>query len=46
MLNNRRVNWVLVPSESSLANMLKVTGQWTVIHEDETAVLFQRNTPI
>jgi hypothetical protein len=26
--------------------MLKVTGQWTVIHEDETAVLFQRNTPI
>ena len=46
MLNNRRVNWVLVPSESSPANMLKVTGQWTVIHEDETAVLFQRNTPI
>jgi hypothetical protein len=46
MLNNRRVNRVLVPSESSLANMLKVTGQWTVIHENETAVLFQRNTPI
>jgi hypothetical protein len=46
MLNKRRVNWVLVPSESSLANMLKVTGQWTVIHEDETSVLFQRNTTI
>jgi hypothetical protein len=46
MLNNRRVNWVLVPSESSLANMLRVTGQWTVTHEDETAALFQRTVPI
>jgi hypothetical protein len=46
MLNKRWVRWVLVPSESSLANMLKVTGQWTVIHEDETSVLFQLNTPI
>ena len=46
LLNQRRVNWVLVPSESSLANMLKVTGRWTVVHEDETAVLFQRSEPI
>jgi hypothetical protein len=46
MLNEDRVNWVLVPSESSLANMLKITGRWTVIHEDGTAVLFQRTKPI
>lgn len=46
VLNQRRVNWVLVPSESSLANMLKVTGQWTVIYEDDTAALFRRTQPI
>ena len=45
-LEQNRVNWVLVPSESSLANMLKITGRWTVIHEDETAALFQRTEPI
>jgi hypothetical protein len=45
-LDENRVNWVLVPSESPLANILKITGRWTVIHEDATAVLFQRTKPI
>jgi hypothetical protein len=44
--DENHVNWVLVPSESSLANMLKITGRWTVVHEDSTAVLFQRTNSI
>ena len=40
--NDRRVNWVLVPAESSLANMLLQTSQWSVVYRDETAVLFER----
>jgi uncharacterized MAPEG superfamily protein len=46
MLSKRRVNWVLMPSGSPLSNMLQLTGQWTVIHEDPTAVLFRRTKPI
>jgi len=41
-LNTKRVNWVLVPAESSLANMLLQTSQWTVIYRDETGVLLER----
>ncbi len=42
VLNEKQVGWVLVPAGSSLANMLRETPQWKVIHEDGTAVLFQR----
>ncbi|OLC90367.1 MAG: hypothetical protein AUH86_23190 [Acidobacteria bacterium 13_1_40CM_4_58_4] len=42
VLNEMHVDWVLVPAGSSLANMLRETSQWTVIHEDGTEVLFQR----
>jgi hypothetical protein len=42
VLRQKQVNWVLVPTGSSLANMLKETGHWNVIHEDGTAALFQR----
>lgn len=41
-LDRKQVNWVLVPTESSIANMMKLTPQWTVAHQDGTAVLFQR----
>jgi hypothetical protein len=41
-LNEKRVNWVLVPAESSLANMLEVTSGWNVVYRDGTAVLFER----
>ncbi len=41
-LNEKRVNWVLVPAESSLANMLEETSQWNVAYRDGTAVLFKR----
>ena len=29
-LNDKRVNWVLVPAGSSLANMLEMTSQWSL----------------
>ena len=45
MLNSRRVNWVLVPAESSLANILKETQGWTIQYEDKVAVLFRRTNP-
>ncbi len=45
-LNERRVNWVLVPAESALANMLEETSQWSVACRDGTAVLFKRKQPV
>ena len=41
-LNEKHVNWALVPAESSLANMLAQTALWTVTYTDSTAVLFHR----
>ncbi|MGH9538835.1 MAG: hypothetical protein ACRD3H_12975 [Terriglobales bacterium] len=41
-LNEKRVNWVLVPAKSALANMLLETPQWRVVYRDGTAVLFER----
>jgi len=41
-LNEKHVNWVLVPAESALANMLEETSQWSVIYRDAAAVLFRR----
>ncbi len=38
-LNEKRVNWALVPAESSLANMLEETGKWRVAYHDRTSVL-------
>jgi hypothetical protein len=46
MLNSRRVNCVLVPAESSLANILKETQAWTINYEDKVAVLFRRTNPL
>jgi hypothetical protein len=41
-LNEKRVNWVLAPSGSSLANMLMLTSRWNVAYRDNTAILFER----
>ena len=41
-LNEKRVNWVLVPVKSAVANMLQQTSQWRVVYRDGTAVLFER----
>ncbi|MCU1298147.1 MAG: hypothetical protein JWO91_2425 [Acidobacteriaceae bacterium] len=43
VLDNWHVNWVLVPENSALMTIMKVTPQWSVVHEDKTAVLFQRS---
>jgi len=45
-LNEKRVNWALVPEGSSLAHMLEQTRSWAVSYRDGTAVLFRRTTPL
>lgn len=42
ILDEKHVEWVLVPSESSLANMMKLRSSWIVAYEDKAAVLFRR----
>jgi hypothetical protein len=34
---------VLVPAESSLANILKETAGWQIRYQDKVAVLFERS---
>lgn len=41
-LNDKHVNWALVPTGSSLDNMLKQTARWNVAYRDDTAILFAR----
>lgn len=43
LLDARQVRWVVAPSESSLANALKAVPDWRVIHEDPTAVIFEKS---
>jgi hypothetical protein len=42
VLDEKRVNWVLMPADSSLANMLKETHRWRTIYADDVAVLLER----
>jgi hypothetical protein len=42
ILDERRVNWVLVEKNSSLGTILEQTPSWKLLHEDGTAVLFHR----
>jgi hypothetical protein len=41
-LNEKKVDWALLPTESSLANMLEETSQWNLVYRDGTAVLLER----
>jgi hypothetical protein len=45
-LDEKRVNWVLVATESALANMLEETSEWNVAYRDGTAMLFSRKRPL
>ena len=45
-LKEKKVNWALLPAESSLANMLEETSQWDVVYRDGTAVLLERKGKI
>jgi hypothetical protein len=41
-LEAKKVNWALLPAESSLANMLKETSRWNLVYQDGTSVLLER----
>jgi hypothetical protein len=43
VLEQEKVRWILMPPDSTLANMLRLTKTWTVVHEDGTAVLFEKS---
>jgi hypothetical protein len=42
VLDERHINWVLMPRGSSLANMLEVTRRWRVAYSDPVAALLER----
>jgi hypothetical protein len=42
VLDQDKLKLVLVPKNSSLANILRETPQWKAVYEDRTAALFQR----
>lgn len=42
VLDKEGVNWVLAPSESSLANILRLSPAWKITQQDSIASLFQR----
>jgi hypothetical protein len=44
ILDEQRVNVVLLPTGSPLASMLRESPQWRVICEDKVGVLFRRNS--
>jgi hypothetical protein len=43
VLDEKHVNWILVQKNSSLGTILGQAPSWRLIHEDATAVLFQRS---
>jgi len=45
-LNQKHVNWALLPAESSLANMLEETSKWSRVYRDGTSVLLERKDKI
>lgn len=44
VLRDDRANWVLVPAESTLGNILKEHPGWERVYEDEVGVLFRRKS--
>jgi hypothetical protein len=42
VLQDLQVRLVVLPTESSLANILKETHQWSIAYEDQTATVFRR----
>ncbi len=42
LLNEQHVNWILVPTQSSLSSILRESPQWKSDYEDGTAELFER----
>jgi hypothetical protein len=46
ILDEWNVNWAVVPATSSLSGVLQQSPQWSVVHKDATAILFNRASPI
>ena len=46
MLDTYDVQWVVIPADSSLSNTLKIASGWTVIHDDHTAIIFERTASL
>lgn len=46
VLDQRRIDWVLVPAGSPLANILKDAAQWKMRYKDAVGILFQRTNSI
>jgi len=42
VLDEHEVRWLLLPSDSSLANVIRETRDWTVVYQDRTATMFKR----
>lgn len=42
ILDRQQVNWVVMPTGSPLANMLRLRDDWTVVHQDATSAIFHR----
>jgi hypothetical protein len=45
-LEAKKVNWALLPAESSLANMLRETSRWNLVYQDGTSILLERKEKI
>jgi hypothetical protein len=43
VLNAEHVDWILMPTDSSLANVLRLYPAWKIEHEDATAAIFHRS---
>jgi hypothetical protein len=41
-LDTLQVDWVLMPADSPLANILRLKPGWEAVYEDKAAVLFRR----
>jgi hypothetical protein len=42
ILDREQLRWVLAPTNSSLANILRQTPPWKLVHQDHTSLLFER----
>ncbi|HET7442225.1 MAG TPA: hypothetical protein VFJ47_13055 [Terriglobales bacterium] len=42
VLDDWKVNWVLLPANSALSTTLKQTSNWKIVHDDGVGIVFQR----
>lgn len=42
VLETYRIDWVLLPSDSSLVKVLKLNPDWHILYEDETCVILRK----